>query len=43
MKLYKQHLYITSINPRAELVRIKVDLVGYTGIDNEIETDGYTW
>jgi len=43
MKLYKQHLYITSINPRAELVRIKVDLVGYTGIDNEIETDDYTW
>jgi len=43
MKLYKQHLYITSLNPRAELVRIKVDLVGYTGIDNEIETDDYTW
>ena len=43
MKVYKQHLYITSINPRAELARIKVDSVGYTGIDNEIETDDYTW
>ena len=43
MKDYKQHLYITSINPRAELVRIKVYLVGYTGIDNEIGIDDYTW
>ena len=43
MKVHKQHLCITSINPRAGLVRIKVDLVGYTGIDNEIETDDYTW
>ena len=39
----KKHLYITSLNPRAELVRVKTDLLGYINIDNEIETDDYKW
>ena len=41
--VYKKHLYITSLNPRAELVRVKTDLLGYINIDNEIETDDYKW
>ncbi len=31
-----------ALNPRAELVRIKTDLLGYVGIDNEIE-DSVQW
>ena len=43
MMLYKKHLYITSFNPRSEPVRIKGDLVGYIGIENDIQTDSYAW
>ena len=32
-----------SLNPRAELVRVKTDLLGYINIDNEIPTDCHTW
>ena len=28
MMVYKKHLHITSLNPRAELVRVKTDLFG---------------
>ena len=31
-----------ALNPLAELVRIKTDLLGYVGIDNEID-DSITW
>ena len=30
-------------NPTAELVRVKVDLLGYVNVTNEIELDDYTW
>ncbi len=43
MMVYKKHLCITSLNPRAELVRVKTDLLGYVDIDREIDTDDYTW
>ena len=43
MMVYKQHLQIMTFNPCAVLVRLKADLVGYTGIEHEIETDDYTW
>ena len=43
MMVYKKHLYITSLNPRAELVRIKTDLLGYINIDNEIQTNDTKW
>ena len=32
-----------SLNPKAELVRGKTDLLGYIQIDNEIQTDCHTW
>ena len=32
-----------ALNPRAELVRVKTDLLGYINIDNEIDTDDYEW
>ena len=43
MMVYKKHLYIMSLNPRAELVRVKTDLLGYINIDNEIPIDYHTW
>ena len=43
MMVYKKHLYIMSLNPRAQLVRVKTDLLGYINIDNEIQTDDYKW
>ena len=43
MMVYKQHLQIMTLNPCVVLVRLKADLVGYTGIEHEIETDDYTW
>jgi hypothetical protein len=43
MMLYKVVLYILSLNPHAQLVRVKADLLGYINITNEIETDDYTW
>ena len=43
MRLYKKHKYITLLNPRAELVRVQTDLLGYVNIENEIDTDDYTW
>ncbi len=43
MMVYKKHLYIMSLNPHAQLVRIKTDLVGYINITIEIETDDYKW
>ena len=43
MMVYKKHLHIMSLNPRAELVRVKTDLLGYINIDNEIPTDYHTW
>ena len=42
MMVYKRHLQIMALNPRAELVRIKTDLLGYVGINNEIE-DSVEW
>ena len=36
VKIYKKHLYIMSLNPRAELVTVKTDLLGYINIDKEI-------
>ena len=30
-------------NPTAELVRVKVDLLGYVNVTNEIELDDNTW
>ena len=35
--------FLMQLNPRAELVRVKTDLLGYINIDNEIKTDDYTW
>ena len=32
-----------ALNPRAELVRVKTDLLGYINIDNEVDTDDYEW
>ena len=32
-----------SLNPHAQLVRIKTDLLGYIGITTEIETDNFKW
>ena len=29
MMVYKKHLYITSLNPLAQFVRVKTDLLGY--------------
>ena len=43
MMVYTKHVYITSLNPQAQLVRIKTDLLGYINITIEIETDDYTW
>ena len=43
MLVYKKHLYITSLNPRAVLVRVKTDLLGYINIEHEIDTDDYEW
>ena len=43
MMVYKKHLQIMTLNPCVDLVRLKADLVGYTGIEHEIETDVYTW
>ena len=36
MMVYKKHMQIIALNPRAELIRIKTDLLGYVGIDNNI-------
>ena len=43
MMVYKKHLYITSLNPLAQLVRVKTDLLGYINIDNEIQTNDTKW
>ena len=43
MMVYKKHLYIMSLNPQAQLVRLKTDLIGHINITHEIETDDYTW
>ena len=32
-----------SLNPRGGLVRAKTELLGYVNIENEIDTDDYTW
>ena len=32
-----------SRNPHAILVRVKTDLLGYSNITHEVETDDYTW
>ena len=32
-----------SLNPHAQLVRVKTDLLGYINITHEVETDDYTW
>ena len=42
MMVYKKHLQIMALNPLAQLVRIKTDLLGYVGINNEIE-DSVEW
>ena len=42
MMVYKKHLQIMASNPLAELVRVKTDLSGYVGIDNEVE-DSIKW
>ena len=41
--VYTQHLYITSLNPRVVLVRVKTYLLGYINIEHEIDTDDYEW
>ncbi len=44
MMVYKKkHLYIMSLNPQAQLVRIKTYLLGYIGITTDIETDDFKW
>ena len=43
MMVYKKHLYIMSLNPLAQLVRVKTDLLGYINIDNEIQTNDTKW
>ncbi len=43
MMVYKKHLYIMSLNPHAQLVRVSTDLLGYMNITHEVETDDYTW
>ncbi len=43
MMVYKKHLYIMSLNPHAQLVRIKTYLFGYINITTDIETDDYKW
>ena len=42
MMVYKKHLQIMSLNPNAELVRVKTDLLGYINIEKDIETS-YEW
>ena len=39
MMVYEKHVYIMSLNPRAELVRLKTYLLGYVNIEKEIDTD----
>jgi len=43
MMVYKKHLEIISLNPKAELVRIKTDLLGYINIENDIKVDTNKW
>ena len=43
MLLYKKHMSIMYINPTAELVRVKVDLLGYVNVTEEIALDDYKW
>ena len=41
MLVYKKHMSIMYKNPTAELVRVKVDLLGYVNVTEEIELDDY--
>ena len=43
MLVYKKHMSIMYKNPTAELVRVKVDLLGYVNATEEIELDDYKW
>jgi hypothetical protein len=43
MVVYKKHIQIVTLNPRAQLVRVKTDSIGYIGIDTEIETNDHEW
>lgn len=43
MLVYKKHMSIMYKNPTAELVRVKVDLLGYVNVTEEIELDDNKW
>ena len=43
MKVYRKHLYITSLNQSAELVRAKLAASCDINIDHRIQTNDYTW
>ena len=43
MLLYKKHMSIMYLNPTAELVRVKVDLLGYVNVAKEIPLDDNKW
>ena len=43
MLVYKKYMSIMYKNPSAVLVRIKIDLLGYVNITEEIELDDYKW
>ena len=43
MLVYKKHMSIMYKNPTAELVRVKVDLLGYVNVTEEIDLDEVKW
>ena len=43
MLVYQKHMSIMFSNPTAELVRVKVDLLGYVNITNEIPVHSTNW
>ena len=43
MLVYKKHMSIMYLNPTAELVWVKVDLLGYVNVTEEIELYDETW
>ena len=43
MSVYKKHMLIMYKHLTAELVRVKVDSLGYVNVTEEIELDDYKW
>jgi hypothetical protein len=43
MLLYKKHMSVMYLNPTAELVRVKVDLLGYVNVTEEIPLNDNKW